>query len=99
MALESRFQSKLIKEIKGKFPGAIVLKNDPKYLQGFPDLVVLYLGKFFVLECKKSKNAHHRPNQGYYIRKLGEMVHAAFVYPENKEEVLHAMEKTFRARG
>ena len=96
--LENSFQKKLIKEIKKRFPDAIVLKNDPKYIQGFPDLTVLYFGTYFILECKKSKNAKKEPNQSYYISKLAKMAHAAFVYPENKEEVLHAMEKAFRAR-
>ena len=38
--LENKFQAKLIKEIKEEFPGCIVLKNDPTYIQGVPDLLV-----------------------------------------------------------
>lgn len=93
---ESSFQSKLIKEIYKRFPKAIVLKNDPKYIQGFPDLLVLYFNTWFALECKKTKNAKRQPNQKHYISMLNKMAHAAVVYPENKEEVLHAMEKAFR---
>jgi len=96
--LENKFQSKLIKEIKERFPRAVVLKNDPKYIQGFPDLLVLYFGTWFALECKKNKTAKRQPNQKYYISMLNEMAHAAVVYPENKEDVLHAMEKAFGAR-
>ena len=40
--LERDFQSKLIKEIKIRLPGALVLKNDANYKQGVPDLLILY---------------------------------------------------------
>ena len=101
---ESMFQAKLIREIKKRFPEAIVLKNDPKYIDGFPDLTVLYFATYFILEVKKSRDAYlkslrKQKNQKYYIDKLAKMAHAAFVYPENKEEVLHAMEEAFGARG
>ena len=95
---ESKFQKDLIREIKNRFPDAIVLKNDPKYIQGFPDLTILYFGTWFVLECKKAYKAKRQPNQKYYIDKLNKMAHAAFISPDNKEEVLHAMEKAFRIR-
>ena len=42
MARESKFQSELIKELYELFPGCIVLKNDANYIQGFPDLTILY---------------------------------------------------------
>ena len=32
------FQSRLIKDISKRFPGAIIMKNDPNYLQGVPDM-------------------------------------------------------------
>ena len=40
--LESQFQSKLIKELKKLFPGCIVMKSDSGYLQGIPDLLILF---------------------------------------------------------
>ena len=39
--LERDFQAKLIRDIKKRFPGCIVLKNDASYIQGFPDLTIL----------------------------------------------------------
>ena len=64
---ESKFQSKLIKELKIEFPGCIVLKNDANYIQGIPDLLILYKNYWAALECKKSEKASHQPNQDYYI--------------------------------
>ena len=86
--LESKFQSQLIRKIKNEFPGCMVLKNDPTYLQGVPDLTVFCGNKWAALEVKKSKNASHRPNQNYYVDKMNRMSYATFVYPENEKEVL-----------
>jgi len=93
---ESEFQSRLIKEIKARFPGCYVLKNDANYIQGFPDLLVLHGNKWAALEVKKEAKAHHHPNQDYYIGLLGVMSFASFVYPENKEDVLDAMEQALQ---
>lgn len=93
--LENKFQSKLIKEIKDRFPGCIVMKNDSSYIQGIPDLLVLFRNKWAALEVKKSNTASHRPNQDYYVDKMNDMSYAAFIYPENKEEVLNGMARSF----
>lgn len=93
--LEKNFQKKLIKEIKCKFPGCIVLKNDASYLQGIPDLLVLHNNHWGALECKKNSKASHRPNQDYYVNKMNDMSFASFIGPENKEDVLNAMERSF----
>lgn len=92
---ENRFQSQLIKDIKSRFDGAIVLKNDANYIQGIPDLLILHNDKWAALECKRSGNASHRPNQDYYVRKMNDMSFARFISPENKDEVLNDLEKTF----
>lgn len=92
---ENKFQKDLIKEIKDRFPGSIVLKNDATYIQGFPDLTVLYKDRWAALECKKSAKAKHRPNQDLYVEKLNSMSYSAFIFPENKEKVLGEMEAKF----
>ena len=94
--LESKFQSQLIRKIKNEFPGCMVLKNDPTYLQGVPDLTVFCGNKWAALEVKKSKNASHRPNQNYYVDKINRMSYATFVYPENEKEVLAELHKKFK---
>lgn len=96
MTKESVFQAQLIKDIKQLFPGSVVLKNDANYLQGFPDLLVLYEGKWAALECKRTSSAHHQPNQDYYIQKLKGMSYASFICPENRDEVINELQQTFR---
>lgn len=97
MKKENAFQSALIKELKKIFPGCMVLKNDSSYYQGIPDLLVLYFDKWAMLECKRSSNAKHQPNQDYYIEKFGEMSYASFISPENKEEVLDELQQAFKS--
>lgn len=92
---ESQFQKNLINEIKEKFPGAMVLKNDPNYIQGIPDLTVFYKNKWATLECKKEEKANHQPNQDYYVDKMNDMSFSRVIYPENKEEVLDELENHF----
>lgn len=95
--LESVFQANLIGELKRRFPGCMVIKNDPNYIQGIPDLLVLYHDKWAALECKRNSKSTHRPNQDYYIGVMDDMSFAAFIYPENKEEVLHGLQQAFES--
>lgn len=95
MLREAAYQHKLIKKLRTSFPGCVVLKNDPNYIQGFPDLLVLYKDRWAALEVKNRKGAPHQPNQDYYISKLDGMSKARFIYPENEEEVLDELQQTF----
>ena len=97
--LENKFQSDLIKEIKEMFPGCLVLKNDPNYIQGIPDLLILYNKKWASLECKKSGKEKSRPNQDFYVEKMDEMSFSRIIYPENKEEVLDGLQSAFKSSG
>ena len=74
----------------------MILKNDSSYYQGIPDLLVLFKDKWAMLECKRSSNASHRPNQDYYIEKFGQMSYANFISPDNKEEVIHDLQQAFQ---
>ena len=97
MAREGDFQGNLIKELKVIFPGCIVTKLDSSHIQGIPDLLVLWNDKWAVLECKRDAKAKKRPNQDYYVGKMNEMSFAAFIYPENKEEVLRELQSAFQS--
>jgi len=92
--LERDFQKNLIKELKDIFVGCIIMKNDSSYIQGIPDLLILYNDKWAALEVKKSRVASHRPNQEYYVDKMDDMSFARFIYPENKEVVLDELQQT-----
>lgn len=96
--LENKFQANLIKEIKNRFPGCIVMKNDSSYIQGIPDLLVLHNDKWAALECKKSLKASKRPNQEYFVNKMDDMSFARFVCPENREEVLNDLQSALQSR-
>ena len=95
--LESKFQADLIKDIKNMFPGCVVMKNDSSYIQGIPDLLVLYNDRWASLECKKSEGSRKQPNQEYYVEKLDSMSFSRFIFPENKEEVLRELQSAFQA--
>ena len=97
MAKESAFHKGLINDLKKRFPGCMVLKNDPNYIQGIPDLLVLYEGRWAALECKKTKQASHQPNQDYYVERMNEMSFSRFVYPENKEIILDELQQSFQS--
>lgn len=95
--LESNFQSKLIKELKKIFAGCLVMKSDSGYIQGIPDLLVLYKNKWASLECKKSAGASKRPNQEYYVNLMNSMSFSRFISPENKTTVLDELAKFFNS--
>jgi hypothetical protein len=92
---ETRYQRELINRLKQQFPGLVVLKNDPQHFQGIPDLTLLFEDRWAELEVKASEDAPEQPNQGYYIGMMNHMSFAAFVYPENEEEVVHGLQRAF----
>lgn len=94
--LEAEYQAKLIKKLEKIFPGIIVMLGDANYKQGFPDLILLYGPRWALLEVKASEKSKVRPNQMYYIEKYGQMTFCAFIYPENEEEVLHALQQALQ---
>lgn len=93
--LESGFQDKLIKELKSMFGGCMVFKMDQK--QGIPDLLILHKNKWASLECKRNAKAAKQPNQEYYVGLMDDMSFSRFIYPENKEEVLNDLRRSFEA--
>lgn len=95
---ESKFQAELIQDLKDLLPGCMVLKNDANYIQGIPDLLILYKNKWAALECKDSANARQQPNQAWYIGVMNDMSYAAFIHPGNREEIIDEVEQALRAR-
>ncbi len=97
--LESKFKSQFLSEFKRLYPECVIMNPDSNSQQGLPDTIILVGDKWAVLEFKRSATASRRPNQEYYVNLLGKMSYSAFVCPENKEEVLHALQSTFKPRG
>lgn len=94
---ENKFQSMLIKRLKKMFIGCIVIKLDSSYIQGIPDLLILYKNKWATLECKKSEVSAVRPNQKYYVDLMNSMSFSRFICPENMEVVLNELQQSFKA--
>ena len=104
MKKESRFQHDLIKKIEDRFPGCYVMKNDANYIQGIPDLTVLWKDKWATLECKRSlkevqDKRYHQANQDYYVERMNKDSFSSFICPENEEEVLSELERSFKAHS
>lgn len=94
---ENKYQAHLIKVLYQMFPGCIVLINDSARMQGIPDLTVLWERCWAMLEVKAYHGAPHRPNQDYYVDLANGMSFGAFIFPENEEEVLSALQRSFEA--
>jgi hypothetical protein len=96
---EAQYQARLIKKLDRLFPGCIIFKMDPGYLQGVPDLLILWQDRWALLEVKRSAESLEQPNQAYYVKKLHKMSFSAFIYPENEAEVLSALQQAFESSG
>lgn len=88
---EREFQAKLIKDLKHELPGVLILKNDPNYIQGIPDLTILYRKRWALLEVKKSISASLRPNQEYYISEADKQSFGEVIFPENYDTVMESL--------
>lgn len=100
--LERDYQMELIPRILSPLPGRVlvdkfVIITDPNYIQGIPDLIVFFRGKWAFLEVKLSEKSKQQPNQEWYINNWRRYVFTAFIYPENEEEVLAALQSALRA--
>lgn len=93
---EGAYKTKLIKRLRDMFPGCEIIRPDSRFQQGVPDLIILWGMYWATLEFKKSAHAGRQPNQDHYIHKLDEMSFAAYIYPENEEEILRALEQAFK---
>lgn len=95
--LENVYKQRLMKRIEALFPGCVIIHTDAGALPGIPDRIVLIDDFWAALEVKKSAKERPRPNQPYYVELMHDMSFAAFIYPENEEEVLDALQQAYRA--
>jgi hypothetical protein len=94
--LESEFQPELKRELKRRFPGCVIIKQDPNTIQGIPDLLVLWGPHWALLETKRGFKEKTQPNQPYYVQLCNEMSFSAFVRPQNYLEILDEMERLWK---
>ena len=97
---ETQYQADLMRRIpRDVLPGAAVFRQDPVRYQGHPDLLILH-GRFWaMLEVKISESAPEQPNQRYWVEHFNNLSFAAFIYPENEEEVLRGLQLAFGYLG
>jgi hypothetical protein len=96
---EGLYRLELTKKLKEMFPGCVILRIDPAFIQGIPDILILFEDKWAMLEVKISEGASIRPNQQYYVDLFDEMSFASFINPSNEEDVLYDLQLTFGVIG
>lgn len=96
--LERDYQAQLVKKLRKMFPDCVILKNDSDYMQGVPDLTILFGSRWAMLEVKVSINAPSQPNQAFYVKQLNKMSFAAFICPEIEEDVLRELQRALQPR-
>jgi hypothetical protein len=92
---EALYQARLIKKLKRAFPGCVVMKNDSSYIQGIPDLTLLWRQHWATLEVKLEASSPRQANQEYYVRQMNDMSFSAFICPDNEREVMIALQEAF----
>lgn len=96
---ERDYQPDLIDRIEKLLPGCYVRKCEIQ--QGWPDLLILWRDRWALLEVKKkkpTKASDFEVNQEWWIEEFDSMSFSACIYPENEQEVLDALQQTFRTR-
>lgn len=91
----SGYKVKLTHTLRRLYPDCHVITGNSASQQGIPDLMVVWNDKWAMLEVKGSADAAKQPNQQYFVDKFNNMSFAAFIYPENEEEVLRALQQAF----
>lgn len=92
--LESQYRTALTKRIQKRWPDCVILPVDPLRQQGILDIIILFRRTWAMLEIKRASNSSRRPNQPYFVDRFNQMSYAAFICPENEEEVLDELQTT-----
>lgn len=100
---EREYQPGLIKRIENLFRHELLNDDEDVYVrkidvqQGWPDLLILAPGFWALLEVKKEEPtaSDFEPNQEWWIERFDRMSFSACIYPENEQEVLHALSQAF----
>lgn len=95
--LERDFQTLFCKRLEALYPGCHIIKPETGYLQGFPDRLFLHDRFWAAFEFKRERGSARQANQDWYISNLNTMSFAAFVSPDNENEVLNALQQAYGA--
>jgi len=98
MKAETKYQASVIRRLANEFPGCVVIRLDPRYVQGYPDLLILYETQWAGLEVKLSADAPTEPNQSYYVEMFDNMSYCAFIYPDNEDVIFYDLQQTLCPR-
>lgn len=96
---EREYERKLKSKLREMFPGCVIMKNDVRHTQGLPDLLILHQNTWAMLEVKLDDDSPHQPNQDHYVDLFHNMSFAAFINPNNEEEVLRDLQSAFGLAG
>lgn len=98
--LEAKYQRYLVKLFPTIFENCRVVINDPGLpgQQGIPDLTIFIGDWWGLLEVKASEKSKLRPNQQWWIDKWSQVTFCSFIYPDNEEEVIRAIQSALDAR-
>lgn len=94
--LEKEFEAKFVERLEEEFPGCMIIKGNSTFRQGVPDRLLLHEDHWAFLEFKREENSDRQENQDYYIEKFNDMSYAAFVDPDNADEVIREIQSAFR---
>lgn len=98
-SLESDFQHHIISRLSLMVDRhGYVLNLDGSYIQGFPDILVLYKGRWAALECKRDSKSPWQANQEYYLDALNKLSFASVIYPAIEDEVINDLHQALRIR-
>lgn len=87
------YKTKLKQTIENRLPGCFIMTQDPADThQGIPDWLILWNDRWAMLEVKASEKAEHQPNQEYWVNYYNQFGFTSFIYPENEQEVLDALQ-------
>lgn len=96
----SGYKVKLKKRLRSMFPGCEIQDQDPNIIhQGIPDILIMYGPHWAMLETKAATKSERQPNQEHWVEHYNNLSFAAFIYPENEEEVLNALQAKFAPAG
>ena len=93
--LEKKFEAGFIDRLEEEFPGCMIIKGNSSLRQGVPDRLLLHEEHWAFLEFKREENSDRQENQDFYIEKFNGMSYAAFVDPENADEVIREIHTAF----